>query len=65
MGNQMMRQVRSVDTERKIHTWCFGHYHSAVNQVRDNIQYINHCRGRGNTDYGQHVYYPRRITVEF
>jgi len=65
MGNHMMRQVHAVDTEKKIHTWCFGHYHSSVDQVRDNIQYINHCRGRGNTDYGQHVYYPRRITVNF
>jgi predicted phosphohydrolase len=65
MGNQLMRQAHQVDTEKKIHTWCFGHYHSAVDQVRDNVQYINHCRGRGNTDYGQHVYYPRRITVNF
>lgn len=64
MGNRYMRQVFEVDTEHKIHTWCFGHYHNSVDQVRDGVQYLNHCRGRGNTDHGQHVYYPRRIIID-
>jgi hypothetical protein len=29
------------------------------------IRYVNNCRGRGDTEWSQSVYYPRRITVEF
>ena len=64
MGNRYMRQVFDVDTERKIHTWCFGHYHNSVDQNRNGIRYLSHGRGRGNTPYGQHVYYPRRVVID-
>ena len=65
MGNRMMQQALAVDSEHKIHTWCFGHYPGSVDQVRDGIRYVNNCRGRGNTAWCQHVYYPLRITVDY
>ena len=64
MGNRLMRHVLDADTERKIHTWCFGHYHGTVDRIIDGVRYVNHCRGRGDTDYGQHVYYPRRMVID-
>lgn len=65
MGNRMMQQALAVDSEEKIHTWCFGHYAGPVDQVRDGIRYVNNYRGKGNTAWCQHVYYPKRITVEY
>jgi hypothetical protein len=26
---------------------------------------VNNCRGRGDTPYGKHVYYPLRITIDY
>jgi hypothetical protein len=63
MGNRLMRLVRTNDSERKIHTWCFGHYHSHVEQIVDGIRYVNNCRGRGDTPYNQNPYYPKRIEI--
>ena len=65
MGNRYMMQAMAADTENKIHTWCFGHYHGSIDQTRSGIRFVNNCRGRGNTRYSQHVYYPRRIVVNF
>lgn len=65
MGNRYMMQAMAADTENKIHTWCFGHYHGSVDQTRSGIRFVNNCRGRSNTRYSQHVYYPRRIVVDF
>lgn len=64
MGNRLMELVRHQDTENKIHTWCFGHYHNSVDRVIDNIRYINNCRGRGDTEYKHPVYFPKRIDVD-
>jgi hypothetical protein len=64
MGNRYMMQALAADTEHKIHTWCFGHYHGAVDQLRSSVRFVNNCRGRGDTPYGQQVYYPRRILVD-
>lgn len=64
MGNRLMHLVHTNDTERKIHTWCFGHYHSSVNQHINGIHFVNNCRGRGDTPYNQNPYFPKRITVE-
>jgi predicted phosphodiesterase len=63
MGNRYMQQVLDADTENKIHTWCFGHYHGSVDQVRNNIRYVNNCLGRLNTPYSKSVYYPKRIVI--
>lgn len=65
MGNPHMQLVLDEDTENKIHTWCFGHYHKPVDRYFSNIRFINNCRGRGDTEWNQSVYYPKRISVEF
>jgi hypothetical protein len=65
MGNRLMMQAMAADTENKIHTWCFGHYHGSVDQTRSGIRFVNHCRGRQHTKYSRHVYYPQRIVIDF
>ena len=65
MGNRLMMQAAAVDTENKLHTWCFGHYHGDVDQVRGGIRFVNNCRGRGDTPHAKAVYYPKRIVVDF
>jgi hypothetical protein len=64
MGNRLMNLVRTNDTEHKIHTWCFGHYHGAVDQNVNGVRFVNNCRGRGDTPYKQSPYFPKRIVVE-
>lgn len=63
MGNSHLAQAINEDTENKIKTWCFGHYHKCVDQQLHGINYISNPRGRGDTPWSQPVYYPRRITV--
>jgi len=64
-GNRYMMQALGADTEKKIHTWCFGHYHGSVDQIRSGVRFVNNCRGRGDTPYSQHVYYPRRVVINY
>jgi predicted phosphodiesterase len=64
MGNSDMYQALLADHGNKIHTWCFGHYHGAVDQYRNGIRFVNNCRGREGTRWSQHVYHPRRIVVD-
>ena len=65
MGNTLMDKCLDLDTEGKVHTWCFGHYHGAVDRDINGVRYVNNCRGRANTTYRQTVYYPKRITIDF
>jgi hypothetical protein len=65
MGNRLMMQAMAADTENKIHTWCFGHYHGSVDQTRSGIRFVNNCRGRNGTMYSKHVYHPQRIVIDF
>jgi hypothetical protein len=65
MGNRFMQHALSQDTENKIHTWCFGHYHGSIDQTRNGVRYVNNCRGRGDTKYSQWAYHPLRITVSY
>jgi UDP-2,3-diacylglucosamine pyrophosphatase LpxH len=65
MGNRLMQLVRTNDTEHKIHTWCFGHYHGSVDRMLNGIRYVNNCRGRGDTLHKKHVYYPKRIEINW
>jgi predicted phosphodiesterase len=65
MGNRHMNLAFGEDTENKIKTWCFGHYHRPVDMERNGVRYVNNCRGRGDTQYANHTYYPKRITVKF
>jgi predicted phosphodiesterase len=64
MGNPHLQSLLNEDTENKIHTWCFGHYHKSVDRVHNGIRYVNNCRGRGDTEWSQPAYYPRRISVD-
>ena len=65
MGNRLMHLVHTNDTEHKIHTWCFGHYHGTVDRMLNGIRYVNNCRGRGDTPHRKHVYYPKRIEINW
>lgn len=64
MGNGFMMQALAADTEKKLHTWCFGHYHGSVDQIRQGVRFVNNCRGRGDTEWRQYVYHPLRIVVD-
>jgi predicted phosphodiesterase len=65
MGNQHLQQCLDVDSESKIHTWCFGHYHKSVDRFHSNIRFVSNPRGRGNTPWSQDPYYPKRIEIKF
>lgn len=65
MGNRYLQHALDVDTESKIHTWCFGHYHGSIDQIKDGVRYVNNCRGRGDSKYSTYAYHPKRITVEY
>jgi len=64
-GNSMLSRCLDEDHKNKVHTWCFGHYHSDVDTTIDNIRYVNNCRGRSGTDWCKTVYYPKRIEINF
>jgi hypothetical protein len=64
MGNSYITQAIDEDTENKIHTWCFGHYHRPIDQNFAGIRYVSNPRGRGNTDWCQQAFYPKRIEIE-
>jgi hypothetical protein len=64
MGNRLMHLVHTNDTERKINTWCFGHYHGNVDKTIEGIRFVNNCRGRGDSLYRQDAYFPKRIEVK-
>ena len=64
IGNSNMNYALDLDTEKKIHTWCFGHYHGAVDRVLENRRFVNNCRGRSNHKNFTPAYFPRRIEVE-
>jgi len=63
LGNRYIRNVLQKDTEGKITTWCFGHYHKDIERVLDGVKYINNCRGRANTEWSKTVYFPKKIYV--
>jgi hypothetical protein len=64
LGNQHMEAALSEDTENKINTWCFGHYHKNVDQDYGGVRYVNNPRGRGDTPWCQPAYYPKRIEIK-
>lgn len=65
LGNMQMGRVLLEDTENKIKTWCFGHYHRPVDRFYQNVRYVSNPRGIGNTEWSQQTYYPKRIEVNF
>jgi predicted phosphodiesterase len=63
MGNSYVTRALDEDTEHKIRTWCFGHYHKPIDQRHDGVNWVCNPRGRGNTPWCQQVYYPKRIEI--
>jgi hypothetical protein len=63
MGNSLIEAALKEDTEHKIKTWCFGHYHLPIEVVRNNITYVSNPRGQGDSTYSQSAYYPKRVRV--
>jgi UDP-2,3-diacylglucosamine pyrophosphatase LpxH len=64
MGNSYVNAAIESDTENKIKLWCFGHYHRPVDTMIDGIRYVSNPLGRGDTEYSQTVYYPKRISIK-
>jgi hypothetical protein len=64
MGNAHMQLVLNEDTENKVKTWCFGHYHKSVDRDFGGVRYVSNPRGRGDTNWSQSVYYPKKIIIE-
>jgi predicted phosphodiesterase len=64
MGNSHLRLALNGDTENKIKTWCFGHYHRPVDTIINGVRYVSNPRGRGDTEYSQIAYYPKRISIK-
>lgn len=65
MGNSTMLDCLHYDLEKKIDTWCFGHYHGAIDQTRNGVRFVNNCRGKNNTNWSKYVYHPRRIEIDY
>lgn len=63
-GNSHMIKALAEDTECKVSTWCFGHYHGDADRQFDDVRFVNNCRGRGNTPWSKSVYYPKRIEID-
>jgi predicted phosphodiesterase len=64
MGNSHLSLALEKDTGNKIKMWCFGHYHRPVDTIIDGVRYVSNPRGRGNTEYSQIAYYPKRISIK-
>lgn len=61
-GNRFIGKVLHYDTEAKISTWCFGHYHGGdVDTFDKGVRFVNNPRGRGNTKWCKSVYYPKKV----
>jgi predicted phosphodiesterase len=63
MGNSRIQDALKEDYENKIKLWCFGHYHRPIDTIIDGIRYVSNPRGRGDTEFSQIAYYPKRVTI--
>ena len=62
---ELMQMALDGDTENKVKTWCFGHYHNPIDQHQNGIRYVNNCRGRvEDSSVWTPPYYPKRIVVD-
>jgi hypothetical protein len=63
-GNSHIGRVLSYDTEAKISTWCFGHYHGGdIDTVFKGVRFVNNPRGRGTTRWCKPVYFPKKVSL--
>lgn len=65
MGNDYITRCLDEDTMNKVNTWCFGHYHKPVDTTLQGIRYVSNCRGRGDTEWKQTAYYPKKIVIDY
>lgn len=66
MGNSRIINCLRQDTEGKIHTWCFGHYHGgSIDQLKYGVRFVSNPKGRGNTKWCNPYYYPKRIVIDY
>lgn len=63
MGNSRIQDALKEDYGNKIKLWCFGHYHRPIDTIIDGIRYVSNPRGRGDTEFSQIAYYPKRVTI--
>ena len=61
--NSYVSSALASDTERKINTWCFGHYHCAVDTEKNGVRYVSNPRGRFGTPWYREPYAPLCIDV--
>lgn len=64
MGNRHIQTALDEDTEGKIKAWCFGHYHKSVDREFSGIRYVSNPRGRGDDQWHQDPYFPKRIEIK-
>lgn len=63
MHNSQLANVLSADVNKKIKTWCFGHYHSeACDVVIDGVRYVSNPRGRPDDTLFAN-YYPKLVQL--
>lgn len=58
--NTQLHNILQNDSNKKVKVWCFGHTHDQSDCVRDNIRYVNNCRGYPKE---KTVWHPKEITV--
>jgi len=51
------------DTEQKVTTWCFGHYHHSRDEMLGSVRYVSNPRGRLDTPWHVKDYRPLQVTV--
>ena len=61
--NSHIHRCLEYDTENKIRTWCFGHYHQPVDAVQGNVRYVCNPRGRHGTPWHHPVYNAKKISI--
>lgn len=63
-GNSHLMKAFLEDTESKIDTWCFGHYHGDIDTTIDGVRFVNNARGRHDTPWCKQVYHPKKIIIK-
>ena len=62
VGSNASEVIDGEDLTSKVRTWCFGHYHRAIDSQAGDIRYVSNPRGTPETHHG-FQYYPKRIEV--
>lgn len=65
LGNSYILRALSADTETKVDTWVFGHYHTPIDYSIEGVRFTNNCRGRGDSAWKNVAYQPKRIVIDY